>query len=144
MIVHVSALTDAILAAGVPITGVNSNGIVSPANLQAAAQPTINAFDDSDAAQLVRDNLAARVSASSLLDINKSATLKLLRAEAGLTIDELNALRQWVMSFKAAVAAATTLADLKARVATLADLPDRTQAQAITAIKAKINAGSVD
>ena len=69
---------------------------------------------------------------------------KLLRASAGVTIDEINALRDWITSFKAAVAAATNLANLQTRVAALADMPDRTLAQAKTAIVAKIDSGTVD
>lgn len=51
-------LTEAIIAAGVAITGVSigtvgnkASYLVSPANLQASAQPTIDAFDDSQAAE---------------------------------------------------------------------------------------------
>jgi hypothetical protein len=36
------------------------------------------------------------------------------------------------------------LADLKARVATLPAMPDRTMAQAKNAMKAKVNSGDVD
>ncbi len=47
---HMLARLDAaIRAAGVAITGVDSNGNVTPANLQSAAQATINAFDVSEA-----------------------------------------------------------------------------------------------
>ena len=66
------------------------------------------------------------------------------RAVASVLVDEINALRDWITSFKAATAAATTLADFKTRVAALADLPDRTLTQARTAISGKINGGTVD
>lgn len=142
---NVARLDIAIKAAGVAIDGVNSNGIVSPTSLQAAAQSTIDAFDDSDAAQLAFENVQARAAAAILIDTDKSDKLKLLRATAGLTIDELNVIRQWITDFKVQVAAATTLADLKTRVAGITpNLPARTQAQAITAIKSKVNAGTVD
>jgi len=68
----------------------------------------------------------------------------LFRAEALLVIDEINALRQWTVSFKAEVAAATSLANLQTRVASLPTLNDRTGAQALTAIKNKISNGDVD
>lgn len=65
-------------------------------------------------------------------------------ALALLTLDEINNLRQWVASFKAATAAATSLADLKTRVAALPNMPDRTRQQLINAVKAKISDGSVN
>jgi hypothetical protein len=52
-------------------------------------------------------------------------------------IDELNLLRAWVVAFKAATAAATSLANLQTRVAALSDLPDRTVPQAIAAVRTK-------
>lgn len=64
----------------------------------------------------------------------------LSRAIAELIVDELNIIRGWTVSFKAEVAAATTLADLKTRVATLSSLSDRTKAQVLTAIKNKVDA----
>jgi hypothetical protein len=63
------------------------------------------------------------------------------RSIAKLIIDEINDLRQWLVSFKAAVAAATTLADLKTRVAALPNMPDRTMSQAKSAYKALIDSG---
>lgn len=64
------------------------------------------------------------------------------RGAALVTMDELNLLRQWIMTFKAAVAAATTLADLKTRVAALNDLADRNAGQINGAIQNRINAGN--
>lgn len=69
---------------------------------------------------------------------------KLLRAVLLVLLDELNALREWLTSFKAATAAATTLADLKVRVAALPAMPDRTAAQARSAVAGKITDGSAD
>lgn len=112
--------------------------IVSPTNLQSQAQPIIDAFDGSQAAQdaWVTSQTHARANSfMSVLDANSRA----YRAVASIMVDEINALRDWVTSFKAAVAAATSLADLKTRVAALNDLPDRTLAQAKTAFINKIN-----
>lgn len=67
-----------------------------------------------------------------------------LRALINTLIDEINILRQWNTSFKAEVAAASSLADLKTRVSTLPNTPDRTLAQAKTAILSKIDDGSAD
>ena len=49
--VQLIRLDDSIKAAGVAIIGIDTDGNVSPASLQAAAQPTINSFDTSQAAQ---------------------------------------------------------------------------------------------
>lgn len=52
-------------------------------------------------------------------------------------IDETNRIRQWITDFKAAVAAATSLADLKTRIAALNDLPQVPMNVAIQAMKNK-------
>lgn len=46
----ISRLHAAIVAAGVAIEGVDIDGKVQPSSLQSAAQPTIDAFDQSEAA----------------------------------------------------------------------------------------------
>lgn len=69
---------------------------------------------------------------------------KLLRALADIIRDEINILRQWDAAFKVEVAAASNLADLKTRVATLPATPDRTLAQLKTAIQNRIDSGQVD
>lgn len=60
-----------------------------------------------------------------------------LKAILATVFDELNRRRQWDAGFKAAAAAATSLADLKARVALLPDAPDISIAQAIQAVRDK-------
>ena len=65
-----------------------------------------------------------------------------LRAETAIVqtlVDEINVLRQWLASFKVEVAAASNLADLKTRVATLPATADRTYVQARTAIRNRID-----
>ncbi|MHA2172822.1 MAG: hypothetical protein ACXAB7_23395 [Candidatus Kariarchaeaceae archaeon] len=52
-----------------------------------------------------------------------------LRQVVIMTTDEINLLRQWIMVFKADVAAANNLAALKSSVAASANLPDRTFSQ---------------
>lgn len=64
-----------------------------------------------------------------------------LRATVTLVVDELNILRQWLSDFKTEVAAATNLANLQTRVASLPNMPDRTYQQAKTAIKTLIDNG---
>lgn len=66
------------------------------------------------------------------------------RALAKLMLDEINNLRQWITSFKAAVAAAGSLTALKNNVAALPNTPDRTLAQAKTAYKNLIAGSDLD
>jgi hypothetical protein len=87
--------------------------------------------------------LAARRADAAGLDAPTGAP-RVLRAVVSLTVDELNDLRDWISLFKAATASATSLADLKARVAALPNLPARTLQQARTAIVNKVEAGQVD
>ncbi len=68
----------------------------------------------------------------------------LLRAFADIVKDEFNIVRGWTRDFQTEVAAATNLADFKARVATLPTLNDRTLAQLRAAIQARIDTGNVD
>lgn len=56
------------------------------------------------------------------------------RAFVKLVVDENNLLRQWITDFKAAVAAAGSLGALKTGVAGLPNVPQRTYAQAKSAI----------
>ncbi len=116
--------------------------VIYPSSLQVAAQATINAFDGSQAAQdawnLIPQEQKVAVRLINLTD----AEARAYRAIAALTIDELNALREWIVSFQAAVAAATSLANLQTRVAALPNLPDRTLAQARSSFIARVNSGT--
>lgn len=112
-------------------------------------QPTAQQLADAEASPAYADWLAeyggdavrtARRLARELYDAADHLG-RIQRAMAVLTVDELNALRSWVTDFKAAVAAATTLADLKARVALLPSLPPRTYAQARAAVRAAVDGG---
>lgn len=67
-----------------------------------------------------------------------------LRAVAAVATDEINLLRGWIVSFKTQVAASASLADLKTRVASLPNMPDRTLVQFRNAVGAKIDSGAVD
>jgi|SRR6185503_4442034 len=143
-------LQAAIITAGVAITGlsIGTEGVaatvaVAPANLQGAAQATINSFDWSAGAQATWENLQARARAIAFLSDTDAAD-KVLRAAFDVARDENNVLRAWLAAFKVEVAAATTLADLKTRVAGLPPTPARTKAQLITAITARVNDGTVD
>jgi len=102
-IVYLSRLHQTIIGAGVAIVSVNVNGIVAPSALQAAAQPIINAFDDSPAAQATFENSQARTTANANLDNNKDSIHKLLRAAAAVLVDELNLLRDDVIGITSQV-----------------------------------------
>ena len=113
-------LLAAIQAAGVPIIGINSQRLVSPATLQAAAQPTIDAFDDSpaaDAAYLVQQS---RADASTDYTTGGAGLGLVVRALALVVLDEMNILR------------------------TAAGLAPRTAAQLKTAVLNKISSGAAD
>lgn len=62
---------------------------------------------------------------------------KWLISLALVLLEEINTERQWIESFKSAVASATSLTDLKSRVAALSAMPDRTRPQLRTAIDNK-------
>jgi len=112
---------------------------VSPANLQAQAQPIINAFDGSQTAQDAWALLQQQNSAIAFMSAFDKHSMS-YRAAIAVAIDEINALREWVTGFKSAVASATSLANLQTQVAALPDMPDRTMQQAKNAFIAKINA----
>lgn len=67
-----------------------------------------------------------------------------VEAMALITLSEINLIRGWFVSFKAAVAAATNLANLQTRVAALPDMPDRTVQQLVTAVRNKMTDGSLN
>lgn len=138
---HLARLHVALTAAGVAaesITGGPAGVTVHPTNLQTAAQPTIDAFDWSEAAHEVWIASEAKVTAKALYDA-QDAAYRQVRAIVKLTVDELNILRGWLTSFKAEVAAAANLTDLKNRVAALPNTPERTYTQARTAIDTLID-----
>lgn len=135
---------DTITLTGTPPSGADVTYMPGATPDQiATGAAVLAAFDWSDAAQAAFDAAVDRVRANLLLDAREAA-YTLLRGVVSVTVDEVNALRQWVTSFKAAVAASSSLADLKTRVAALANTPDRTLAQARTAIKNAIDNGTVD
>lgn len=69
---------------------------------------------------------------------------KVLRAILLIVLDEFNAHANKLNAILTAVDDATSLADLKTRVAAIPDYPQRTQAQLINAIKAQIDSGAAD
>ena len=89
-------------------------------------------------------NQYARDSAVATIATDRAPQGKFLRAAASVLVDEINIVRLWTRDLKTGVAAATTLADVKAAIAALPTLSDRTLAQAKTAMQTKIAAGDVD
>jgi hypothetical protein len=151
----VGARLHATLAAVCPILGVDLGPGSPPAvtiryaanataQQQADAQTALAAFDWSGSAQTAYDTVQARAPALTTLNSATDPPGKLARATAAVLVDELNDIREWIAAFKVQVAASTTLADLKTRVAALPNMPDRTLAQAKTAIGNKISTGTVD
>lgn len=61
-----------------------------------------------------------------------------------LTKDEINVLRQWITAFKVEVSSSTSLSDFRNRVSNLPNMPDRTAAQAKTALQNIITSGQAD
>ncbi len=116
--------------------------VVYPSNLQAAAQSTINAFDGSQGAQDAWNAIPQSQKDAILLINLLDSYPRAYRAIAAILVDELNTIRQWIVAFKAQVALASTLADLKTRVAGLPDLPNRTLPQAKSAFISKVNSGT--
>jgi hypothetical protein len=110
--------------------------------LQAARDAVLNA-DLSAGAVAARVRQRLRTPADLAFAAVESAAVR-DRAIVLVAIDEINLLREWITSFKAAVAAATSLANLQTRVAALPDLPDRTPAQAKAAVTNKIDSGNAD
>lgn len=80
------------------------------------------------------DAIATAKHAAKVLYNGQQELERVLRAIVVLTVDELNFLRTWTRDFKAVVAAAANLNDIKTGVAGLPTLDDRTNAQVRTAI----------
>ncbi len=75
---------------------------------------------------------------------NSRPAQQLVAGVAMVLLDEINLLRQRDADRAAAVAAATTLADLKTRWAAISTLSQRTPSQARAAVKNKIDAGGAN
>ncbi len=139
------------IAAAAPIHGISITGqtVVIDFKDEAtqghidAANAVLAAFDWSQAAEdaWFYSKIKGTVTADATATTGNGV---LMRSVIAVAIDEINTLRQWLAAFKIEVAAASSLADLKTRVATLPSTPDRTLSQAKTAIQNKINSGAAD
>lgn len=106
--------------------------VIAGVTFTAMSQAEIDSIQPAAIAQL-----AAKSHLNALLDAQNVT----IRAVALQTLDEINTLRSWLASFKTDVASATSLADLKTRVATLPETSTYTKAQLLTAISSKIASG---
>lgn len=89
------------------------------------------------------DSANDRVSANKFLD-SPGAEQTAVRTIVVMSVEQFNAIRQWLMAFKAAVAESGTLAQLKIAVAALPQLPDITKGQARTVMMNKVLNGQAE
>ncbi len=87
---------------------------------------------------------AANQVAATTAFADKTPVSRIQRAVAVVIMNEFNLVRQRLRAQDAAIAAATSLADLKTRWAALAAVPDRTLSQVKTAITNAINSTDSD
>lgn len=78
--------------------------------------------------------------AKRLLD-SQDGQQALIRAVALAALEEINAVRNWLLSFKGQVAASANLADLKTWIAGMPDTTKRTRRQMVSAIRSIIDSG---
>lgn len=145
------ARLDALLrAAGLPVAVVSGvQGVVrvdylSGATAQQRTQGAalVSSYDWSATADATFGAKQQKALAAEQVDNGElqaaQASERLYRAIVLLLLDELNAHSTTEAGIVAAVAAATSLADLKTRMAVVATVPQRTIAQMVGAIKSKI------
>jgi hypothetical protein len=91
------------------------------------------------------DPIIDAVRARALEEVDRESAIGcFVRSVLFVAIDELNLHALKINSILDAMDAATSLADLKTRIAAIADYPPRTPAQARAAIKTKIDNGGAD
>jgi hypothetical protein len=147
MLNPIGRLNDALVTQGIPIVSVSGGrgtARIDYADSATQAQRTqgdaiLAGFDWSEAADVAYQLQRQRAEAEGLIDSPAQGHERLVRALALMILDEFNAHTTVEAAMFAAVAAATSLADLKVRFAAVQQHPQRTQAQLINAIKAKLN-----
>ena len=148
----IDRLDAALQDAGVPVNAISLTGPASalltyqpwatPEQVSAGAA-LLAGFDWSQSAQDAWVVGLFRQSANSQLGTPGGAG-HLVRGVVATLIDELNSVRGWLVAFKAQVDLSSSLADLKTRIASLPDMPDRTLSQARAKVVGKVNTGAVD
>lgn len=151
-IMTIIRLDAALRAAGIPIDGVSGNQGSIRVDYQASAtaaqilsgQAIVATFDWSDAATAQFNAKLQKDEATAVLDRSALqaaiANERLHRSVVLVVLDEFNNHATFEASLLAAIAAATSLADLKIRVAAISAIPQRTALQLLNAVKAKIAA----
>jgi hypothetical protein len=144
---------SAVISAAAPIDGVSiatrgaaridfKDAATGPERI--AAEAALAAFDWSVAADDTWLAQQRKIEASASFDRGDTrdgaASDRVVVALAELMLDEFNAHSTVEAAMFAAVAAASSLADLKTRYAAIVKVPQRTRLQVINAIKAKIAA----
>jgi hypothetical protein len=85
-----------------------------------------------------------RVAATANINGNVTPDYMLMRAIVLSVVGEFNTILAWLASFKAAAAAATSLATLQQQIAALPATPNITNAQVLAAIASNLSSGSAD
>lgn len=102
-------------------------------------QPTQAQLDAVTQTQVDAAKLTKLRTAAKQIHLANEAENRALRATVKVLVDELNILRQWMTDMKAATAASTNYASLKSGIGALSNTPQRTYAQARTAIETIID-----
>ena len=111
----------------------------------AAATSALNAFDFSPSGVAAAERALLRQVAQAVLDAGGERLELAIKAVALLTLDEVNRHAQMWNTYRAQIAAASSLANLQQRVANnTQDLPTYTAQALVTAIKTKIANGLAD
>lgn len=119
-----------------PDDGATGEIVVEDAVLDATVQAVVNAHDPTPPT-------LRQLAIAAFNDAQAEAALR-DRAIALAAKKSDNVLRKWTRDFKAAVAAATSLNDLKTRVAALPTLDDITDADLKAAVIGTVNTGEAD
>ena len=146
--IHTERLYEALIAA-CPIESLSVNtdsqtatfvpGAGATAGQITAGNAVIAGFDWSLAAYNAWRLAKLKQQAEAALD-NATDRLEQVDRAIALTVllDVDTPLREWITQFKAAVAASTNFANLQSRIAALPNLPNRTTAQLIAAVKGRL------
>ena len=146
--IHTERLYEALIAA-CPIESLSVNtdsqtatfvpGAGATAGQITAGNAVIAGFDWSLGAYNTWRNGKVRQQAETALDNARDRLEQVDRAIAlTLLMDVDTPLREWITQFKAAGAASTNFANLQSRIAALPNMPNRTTAQLISAVKGRL------
>jgi hypothetical protein len=138
-------LHQLLLDAGLPVEGVSGDedGVrvdyldATPEQVL-QGEAIVAAFDWSEEAEAAFTATKERTRAESALDQPSVSEARLVRALALMVLDEFNLHSTRLQQMLSAIADATSLADLKTRMGQINAIPQRTPAQVVAAIKAKL------